>query len=113
MGEISNLKSKEKPKLNQRPFRKGDTVFLLGFVKAHKGKHFVCKGQVIQAPEKDKRPVYKVQVTAVADSPIGGKFVVEQAVLLNKVITKHIDELHRDLNNFMAPPNWITILPHL
>ena len=100
------------PVRNPRPFRKGDTVYALGFVKAHKGKHFVCKGQVVQTPEKGKRPVYKIKVVAVADSPVGGKFVVEQAVLLNKVITKHIDELHRDLNTFMAPPNWITILPN-
>lgn len=110
LGKVSDVKLSEKK--NTYPFRKDETVFLLGFVKAHKGKHFVCKGIVTQLPEKGKRPVYKVRITAVADSPIGGTFVVEQAVLLNKTITKHADELHRHLNPFMAPPNWIELAPH-
>ncbi len=96
---------KHKFKLNQ-------AVYCMGFVKAHKGKHFVCKACITQLPATD-RAIYKLRIHAVADSPVGGSFVLEQASLLGKTITKHENEIHESLNDFLAPKRWIELLPHL
>jgi hypothetical protein len=91
-------------------FQIDDEVYVFAYANSKKQKEFfVCRAKIIGLPQGTNK-LFKVQVTAVADRPVGGPPGDSQMVILGRTISKKQEELHTDIAQWFRPPSWLVLV---
>ena len=85
----------------------GDTVYFTAFTKEDHKTHYICYGKITKVLD-NYGSLFRIVIEGIADRALGRPPSDSQKVLIGRAFSKKRNELHKQIAEWMKPPNWLT-----